>query len=186
MAGEETLGHRSAIRWRMMRWGGAAALLMVPAIAMQFTDEVNWGPEDFVAMGGIFAVALGAYELLAKMAGNASYRVASALAILGVFLLVWVNLAVGIIGDEGNDANWMFLALPIVGIAGAVLSNFRAAGMARTLFAMAGVQALIAAIAVGMGLGTEGPIWPRDVLGVTVILCGIWLLSGAVFRHSAR
>lgn len=183
---EGTMAANGSNGWRIARWGGAAALLCVPAVAMQFTSEVNWGPEDFIAMGGLLALALGGYELLAMKAVNRAYRVASALTILGIFLLIWINLAVGIIGDEGNDANWMFLALPVVAIAGALASRFRASGMARTLFAMAGVEVLIAAVAIFGKLGIEGPIWPRDVLGVTVILTAIWLLSGALYRHSAR
>jgi hypothetical protein len=172
--------------WRIARWGGAAALLCVPAVAMQFTKEVNWGPEDFIAMGGMLALALGAYELLSMKAANMTYRVASALAVLGIFLLVWISLAVGIIGDDGNEADAMYLAVLAIAIGGSAIARFRAAGMARTLFAMAGAQILIAAIAVAARLGAEGPIWPRDVLGVTAILSGIWLLSAALFRYSER
>ncbi len=187
MAGNEstmrTLGGNG---WRMTRWGAAAALLCVPAVAMRFGDEVNWGLEDFVVMGGMLALAIGGYELLAMRAVNGAYRVASALAILGAFLLVWINLAVGIIGGEGNPANLMYLGVLAILIGGGVIVKFRATGMARVLFAAAGVQVLIAAIAVIGRMGAEGPIWPRDVLGVTVILTSIWLLSGALFRHSER
>ena len=172
--------------WRIARWSAGAGLLLVPAVAMRFTTEVNWGREDFIVMGGMIALALGAYELLAAMAGNGAYKVASALAILGAFLLVWINLAVGIIGDEGNPANLMYLGVLAILIGGAAIAKLRAAGMAGTLFAAAGAQALIAATAVLGKMGTDGPIWPRDVLGVTVILSGIWLLSGWLFRHSAR
>lgn len=186
MAGNTALGAESANGWRIVRWGGAAALLCVPAVAMQFTREVNWGPEDFLVMGAMLALALGAYELLATMAGNGAYKVAAALAVLGAFLLVWINLAVGIIGDEGNAANLMYLGELAVLIGGAAIAKGRAPGMAKTLFAVAGAQMLIGATAVLGNMGTDGPIWPRDVLGVTVILSGVWLLSGALFRHSAR
>ena len=37
--------------WRALIWGGAAVALSIPAIAMQFTDEVQWGPFDFLVMG---------------------------------------------------------------------------------------------------------------------------------------
>lgn len=187
MAGNEnTLGAPNRNGWRIARWGAAAALLCVPAIAMQFGDEVNWGPEDFIFMGGMLALALGAYELLSIKAANAAYRVASALAVLGIFLLIWISLAVGIIGDDGNDSDVMYLAVLAIGIGGSAIARLRAAGMAYTVFAMAGAQILIAAIAVAAQLGAEGPIWPRDVLGVTAILSGIWFLSGALFRHSER
>ncbi|MBX3565038.1 MAG: hypothetical protein KF730_10735 [Sphingomonas sp.] len=172
--------------WRLARWGAGAGLLLVPAVAMRFTSEVNWGPEDFIVMGGMIVLALGAYELLATKAGNAAYRIASALAVLGAFLLVWINLAVGIIGDEGNPANLMYFGVLAILTGGAAFAKGRAAAMARTLFAVAGAQMLIAAVAVLGHMGSEGPIWPRDILGVTAILSGIALLSGALFRHSSR
>lgn len=186
MTGNEGTMRRGVNGWRLARWGAAAALLCVPAVAMRFTKEVNWDWADFVAMGGMLALALGGYELLAMKAGNAAYKVASALAILGTFLLIWINLAVGIIGDEGNPANLMYLGVIAIGLGGTAIARFRAGGMANTLFAMMGAQVLIAGVAVLGHMGADGPIWPRDVLGVTVILSGIWLLSGALFRHSAR
>ncbi|MDB5696794.1 MAG: hypothetical protein JWN21_2337, partial [Sphingomonas bacterium] len=36
-------------------WGGVATLLLIPAIAMQFTAEVNWTASDFVVMGVLLA-----------------------------------------------------------------------------------------------------------------------------------
>ena len=37
------------VRWLV--WGGAAALLLLPLVAMQFTEEVQWTWHDFVIMG---------------------------------------------------------------------------------------------------------------------------------------
>lgn len=184
---EQVIGKRGGGNgWRIARWGAAAGLLCVPAVAMQFTREVTWGPEDFMVMGGMLALALGAYELLAIMAGNAAYKIAAALAVLGAFLLVWINLAVGIIGDEGNPANLMYFGVLAILIGGAVIARGRATGMVKTLFAVAGAQVGIAAVAVAGDMGAGGPIWPRDVIGVTVVLSGIALLSGMLFRHAGR
>ena len=41
--------------WRLALWGGIALLLVLPALAMQFTREVNWGPGDFAAAGKVCA-----------------------------------------------------------------------------------------------------------------------------------
>ena len=35
-----------ALPWRWLMWGGIAGLLALPAVAMQFTDEVRWGPSS--------------------------------------------------------------------------------------------------------------------------------------------
>ena len=39
--------------WHIAGWGTAALLLLLPLIAMQFTDDVNWDATDFA-----FAAAL--------------------------------------------------------------------------------------------------------------------------------
>ena len=79
----------------------------------------------------LLAAACGTYELGARMSRNTAYRAAVGLATVAGFLLVWINLAVGIIGDEGNPANLMFGGVLVVGVIGALVARFRAPGMAR-------------------------------------------------------
>ena len=55
-------------------------------------------------------------------------------------MLVWINLAVGIIGSEDNPANLMYGGVLAVGVAGAVAARFRPGGMARALAATALAQ----------------------------------------------
>lgn len=70
-------------------------LLLIPFIAMQLTDEVVWSPGDFVAMGALlFGTGL-AYELITRMM-NGRHRVAIAVGLFVVFLVIWAELAVGI------------------------------------------------------------------------------------------
>jgi hypothetical protein len=40
---------------------GIAIILMIPLIAMQFTDEVNWSPFDFAAAAALLFGAAGIY-----------------------------------------------------------------------------------------------------------------------------
>jgi predicted Na+-dependent transporter len=54
-------------RWRIVIWGTAAFLLLLPLIAMQFTNEVNWDETDFVVFGAMLFGACGVYELAARM-----------------------------------------------------------------------------------------------------------------------
>ena len=168
----------------MAIWTGAAALLLLPAVAMRFTREVNWTASDFVVWGIMLASAGGGYELLARREANWTYRLGAAVALGTAFLLVWVNLAVGIIGSEQNDANMMYAGVLAVAIGGASLARFRSAGMSRAMLAAALAQVVVAAIALATGAGLEGASWPRDVIGGTVVFTGLWLMSGALFRRA--
>ena len=49
---------------------GTAFILLVPLVAMQFTDEVAWDLADFVVAGILLFGAGLAYELIATKAGN--------------------------------------------------------------------------------------------------------------------
>ena len=172
-------------RWSRMIWGAAAALLAVPFVAMRFTSEVNWDAADFIVMGALLGAACGAYEIATRLSASMVYRAAAGVAVLGAFLLVWVNLAVGIVGSEDNPANLMFFGVPVVGLVGAALVRGRPSGMARTLLAMAAAQVLVAVIATVPGWG-EPVHAPPAVAGVTLFFLAPWLVSAALFRRAAR
>jgi hypothetical protein len=140
-------GCRDKKFWRIARWSLAALILLLPLLAMQFTTEVAWDFADFMIFGALLAGAGGAYELAMRVSGHRAYRVAIAVALAAAFILIWVNLAVGIIGDEGNPANLMYVGVLAVGIIGASITRGQPRGMARTLSAMAFAQALVPAIA---------------------------------------
>ncbi|MBX9746379.1 MAG: hypothetical protein K2X34_05730 [Hyphomonadaceae bacterium] len=71
-------------------------LLLVPFVAMQFTDEVAWTVTDFVTAASLlFGTGL-AYVLLTLNAPRRRLPVAAAL--LFVLGLVWAELAVGVFG----------------------------------------------------------------------------------------
>lgn len=171
--------------WRRLMWGGAAALLAVPAVAMRFTNEVNWTAGDFIVMGLILAIACGGVDFGMRQSSNLAYRAGVVAAVGGAFLLVWINLAVGILGSEDNPANAMYVAVPATGAIGAVLSRMRARGLAWTLLAMAAVQALVPVIAAALGgLGPATPV--GEAAGVTVFFATPWLMAAALFRLAAR
>ena len=87
------------------------------------------------------------YELAARKTGNFTYQAAVVVALGATFILIWVNLAVGIIGDGNNPANLMYAGVPAVGFIGANIARFQPKGMALALFATARAQTLVAVIA---------------------------------------
>jgi hypothetical protein len=73
-----------------------AGLLLVPLLAMRFTDEVNWTPFDF-AVAGVLLLGTGlAYEFAASRTQKVAHRIAIGAVLLLVLLVVWAHLAVGI------------------------------------------------------------------------------------------
>jgi len=78
---------------------GTALILLIPLVAMQFTDEVVWKIGDFVVMGALLFGAGMAYEMLARKGNTTAYRVSVGVATAVVFLLIWMELAVGIFGS---------------------------------------------------------------------------------------
>jgi len=104
---------------------------------------------------------------------------------VATFLIVWVNLAVGIIGEPDNPANLMYIGVPAVGIVGAIMARFQAKGMARALFATAIAQVLVAVITALVGLGS--PVTPmRSLLILNGLLIALWFGSAWLFRKAAR
>ncbi|MCX3263264.1 MAG: hypothetical protein ABWZ79_03990 [Pedobacter agri] len=75
------------------------AILCVPLIAMQFTNEVNWTTEDFVA-AGILLLSTGlAIELVIRNIKTGTSRTITLIIILIALFLIWAEMAVGIFGS---------------------------------------------------------------------------------------
>ena len=163
------------LRWA--GWGGAAALIMTPLLAMQVAPDsgVHWTASDFVfAILMLGAVGISA-EAAVRISSNWTYRVGAALGLATGFLLAWSNAAVGYIGDD-NPYNALFFAIVALAFAGSLLVRFRARGMAAVM-AAAGVAHAIA--------GAIG--YPQDpVTGpITIVFTGMWLGSAALFFKAA-
>jgi len=77
-----------------------AILLFVPFVAMRFTDEVKWTPLDFT-IAGVLLLGTGLVcELVMRKVKKIQYRIAVCAVILATLLVVWAELAVGIIGTR--------------------------------------------------------------------------------------
>lgn len=74
------------------------AILLVPFIAMQFAGGVNWNTFDFVAAGVLVAGTGLAWVLSTLKARSMRTRLAIGAALALAVLLVWAELAVGVIG----------------------------------------------------------------------------------------
>ena len=162
---------------RIMGWVAVAALLALPLVAMQFTQEVNWTAADFIVAAVILVGAGLGTQYLVTRSGSHAYRIGAVLAVLVIFLTIWSNLAVGMIGDEDNPYNLLFGGVVLVGLAGMILARFRPAGMAAAMTAAAIAQAAVGAF----GLSAD----PRGGL-LSIAFAGFWLLAAALFWVASR
>jgi bacteriorhodopsin len=73
-----------------------ALILLVPLVAMQFTDEVKWDLFDFGVAGALLLGTGLMYEVAARKLREPRHRAFAGIALLMLLLLVWAELAVGI------------------------------------------------------------------------------------------
>jgi hypothetical protein len=76
-----------------------AVILLIPFIAMQFTNEVKWDLRDFLIMGGLLLSTGLMCEFVLRKVTNIRYRIALCAVLLITLLLIWAELAVGIFGS---------------------------------------------------------------------------------------
>lgn len=174
-----TRGAGSGHGWRIAVWGGAAALLLAPAVATQATDEMRWDSADFILVGSLLAATCVAWEVAIRRIGNWACAAAVTVAVGTAFLLFLVNGAVGILGDEGNPVNLIFFGVIAVAVGGAVIVRLRPEGMARALAVTAATQ--IVAGMIGAALVPD----IRGFLVGTALFTPLWLLAAALFRKAA-
>ena len=152
-------------------------ILLLPLVVMQFTNEVDWDLVDF-AVAGILLFGAGiTYELIAGMMTNIMYRAAAGLAVVTALILIWINLAVGIIGTEANPANLMYAGVLVVGIIGSLIARFRPTGMAIVFIVTAFAQLLVGMIAIIAGLGHS--------LIIDISFAVLWVGSALLFRRAS-
>jgi hypothetical protein len=179
-------GGRRGISWRVLGWGGAALLLLLPLAAMQFSDEMNWTAFDFIFLSTLLgAIGLGV-ELAARKSGSIAYRIGTAVALAAACLLLIVNGAVGIIGSEQGDANLLYLGVIALAFVGAIVARFRASGMAWAMATAALAVLLVPVIAAIFGLASPASMWAPEVPASSFFFAGMWLLSAALYRKAAR
>jgi len=78
---------------------GIIILLIIPLIAMQFTDEMDWTILDFVVAGTLLLSTGLICEFVIRRVNNLRDRILICISLLIVLILIWLELAVGIFGS---------------------------------------------------------------------------------------
>ena len=171
---------------RIIGWGLAVAIILAPLVAMQLgAPGVVWTLSDFifaiVLIGGVGLL----FELAVRASGSWAYRGGAGLALAAGFLLVWINAAVGIIGNEDSPLNLVFFAILAMSIAGSIVAGGKAALMARAMTVAGVAQALVGIAVFAFNDGAE----PPGRIGLLLLIEGfaaMWLGSAWLFRRAAR
>ncbi len=167
---------------------GTVLLLLIPFIAMQFSKEVNWSPFDFCVAGLLlFGTGL-TYMLVSRRSSNTTFRFAVGLSVMASLMLIWINLAVGIIGSENNPINLMYGGVLLVGIIGGIISRLHARGLSLTLFSMAVAQMFVPIIGLVFWKSNTSFDEAPGILGIFALNAFFSVLfagAGFLFRQSS-
>ncbi|HOI29631.1 MAG TPA: hypothetical protein PLZ15_07680 [Melioribacteraceae bacterium] len=160
-------------------------ILLIPLIAMIAGDEVVWNLMDFVIAGILLSGAGISFVLLTHKSGNRKYSIATGIAVGAALFMMWANLAVGIIGNEDNPANIMYLWVIGVGVVAAVIAQFKPKGMSYALLATALTQVIVVVIAYIEGNGNTFSEF-RELITVNGFFIALWIISSALYLQSAK
>lgn len=165
---------------------GTGLLLMIPLTAMQFTNEVDWTLSDFMIAGTLlFGTGL-TFTLLTRKTGEIAYQFAIGFALFTGLFLIWVNMAVGIIGSENNDFNLLYSLVIFTGLCGGFISKFKPKGMMLTMFAMAITQALITIAALFYGMADTVGSSIFEIIAVNGFFITLFVVAASLFNYTAQ
>lgn len=160
-------------------------LLTIPLIGNLVSKEWNWSGSDFLIMGLLIAVATFIWRLLVtRPSANLAYRLGAGLAVGTGFLLVWVSLAVAVIGDD-NPANVLYLGAILAGLIGTGVARFQPQGMARAAFAAAAVTFFVPIVAWFVDANDFSP-GVAQVFLLNSVFVLMFATAGLLFSHAAK
>lgn len=161
-------------------------LLLIPYIAMKFSEDVVWTLSDFIIAGTmIFGTGI-TYTLVTRKSEELAYRVAVGFALFTGLFLIWSNIAVGLIGSENNEFNSLYFLVIGVGVMGAFISRFKATGLMFTLLAMASTQTIIAVAALFTGMADVPESSVYEILAVNGFFITLFVVAAMLFRYAAE
>ncbi|MEH6745285.1 MAG: hypothetical protein V7670_00470 [Maribacter arcticus] len=98
--GEDVSLYKFHHKYGTKRMGEVISLviLLIPFIAMQFTNEVQWTVADFIFAAGLLIGAGLAIEMVTRKIKNKTYKLILLVTIFSILILIWMELAVGLFG----------------------------------------------------------------------------------------
>lgn len=168
---------------------GTGLLLLIPLTAKIFMADMLWSPGDFLAAGILLFGAGLTFTLIARMGNTTAYRLAAGVGVAAGLLLLWANMAVGLVGSEDNPANLLYVGVLAVALIGSFAARFRARGMSNVMFAASLTYIVVTAIALFVwkptGAAAEPNVQLLNVLVANGVFAAIWAVSGWLFRRAS-
>lgn len=159
-------------KFHPLLWLALAAVLAIPLVA-----GAPWTGSDFV-FGAVLLSLLGAgIEVGLNLSSNWSYRLGAIAAALTGFVIVWSNMAVGIIGEPENPLNLLYVGVLAIALGGALVAKFRARGLRNAM----GAAALATVVAGLVAMDAE-----PYILRITGLFLVGWTASALLFAKAQR
>ena len=163
--------------WRKLGWGTIAVVFAIPVIAKLTVEGMLWDSHDFAVWAGMLLVAGALGEVVLRVFGSGPAVMGGLLGIATGFLLTWVNLAVGFIGNENNSINQAYFVMLAIAFAASLVVRFRPGALVLVLISCA-----VGQIAIVLAAMPERPFeWVA-----TGVFCLLWLSAAALFRKAAK
>lgn len=78
--------------------GVVVIILLLPLIGMYFSDQVDWTLADFIVMGSLLFITGLVLTYIKFRTKSPRTRIILFILAIAIFILIWAELAVGIIG----------------------------------------------------------------------------------------
>lgn len=163
-----------------------ALLLLIPYTAQLLTDEVAWMVSDFVIAGTLIFGTGTAYILISRQSDSLMYRAALGLMLFTALFMIWVNLAVGIIGSEDNPGNLMYAGVLAILLIGLIAARFRPRGTAFALFTTAIAQSFTIFIALSRDMQNLPGSSVTEIILVNGLFIALFSISGGLFWQVSK
>lgn len=163
-------------------------VLLIPAIGVQTVEGWNWTGVDFLLAGIVIGTtALMIETAFAHARGSPHYKIAALIGGLAAFFLLWGNGAVGIIGEGDNLPRRLYVITPLIGFLGALLTWFKATGLANVCFTMAATVMVppIFGLAIGASEMQETP-GTAGIFALTICFAAVFFVCGLLFRRAGK
>ena len=161
-------------------------LLMVPFIAMQFSQEVDWSFSDFAIMGSLIFITGLAYVLLTRFAKNWMLKIAFAITIGITFFMIWANLAVGLIGAGPHAGNLMYIAIYLIVAIGTLKYYSNPKKMSNVALTAIGGLILLTLIAFMAGMQNYPASSTSEILIVNGFFIVPYAIAAVLFMEAGK